>query len=276
MEKYGIHWLSDEDNPELLSVIKELIRAERDRSISILSVRFGVAGTIVLLDKLEKIGIIKRDKEYFLTECASPTDLLPQGLLDFVANSYLSKIIEHKKLSAVSKVDYEKTIAAVKEFLKTNLFKSYFFNEVYANIDEYHTLSSLTNIFQDLLMETYLVNKKPIKNETEFTIFLEASILIRQHFPFGKNADIQQKITDYFFMNPDMEEAQLIKVINEVLETGVDMVSIDEIVKKMSMLEINSKKTLSLIDKLEFQGKAYKPHKGYLKLTRILPKRWFE
>lgn len=269
-----IHWLDAGYNPELMNVIKEIITSERLKRSVFLSKSFGVAGSIALLKELDSVGILKgRDEDF--PECATFEHFNAQGLLDYVTKIYLHELEQEKIAFNVPQKVYEETITLVKKFVKTSFFKRHFYKEIHYRIDQYPILANLTEIIQRLLTE-FDLTQKPIQNNQEYKIFVEASKKIKKNFLFGRHYMIQNEINDYFFVKQEEGEKELIKLLKEEKEDGLDISLITRLITKMSKKNYSKSQALSLINKLFKKGIIFNPRPGYVEIVNSTPERWFK
>jgi len=271
----SVHWLNSKYNPELMQVVCAIVSAEREEG-EIKLERFGVAGTIGLLEELDKLGILKgRDKHF--PEGVTARHFSAKSLLDWTVNEYLTSFVDSHGAYPLSVSDKEhvETIKAVKAFLSTEFFKNYFYGRVFRRIEHFYCLDNLTDILQDLFMEANL-SKTPVQNNKEYHLLLNASKKIKKNYPYGHQAEIQGEIDSYFYRNPNSDEKKLIDLIQSELDQGLDMIPIKEIIIKMHEKGFTKQKTLNTLKKLEENGDGFYPRKEYFKLIKQIPKRWFK
>ena len=258
-------YYKDSNNPELFEIIKEIITREQIGESGIITVKYGLIGTKLLLEKIAKLGIIKLTEDFKYS--ANGFIFLPKGLLAWVKKDYLNEL----KNDEINEKITKKELKAISDFLETRFYKEYFLSKIYFRAQRYEMLSDLKEITNDLLVDVNLTKigcKKP-----EYLLFSKASKIAKKTMLYSHQRCIQNNVEGHFSITK--KQQLFLDKMNEFLK-DTDMVPFEVIVEELMKSKITQKEVFEIAESLEEKGELFKPRHNYYKTTSIKVKKWLE
>ena len=266
-------------NKEFFSVFKLVVDLERTKdsrggyiNLDPLYSKYGGMAGNFFLRELEKTGVIKINWGE-ASNWVFEWDFNAPAFIHWFNKNYLKNLNEALS-SSNSRDSNLELIECVKVFLETRMFKTYFFEKIYYNLDDYNCFYDLFDIPQDLLIDFQLNEKKPVKDLKDFEKFVNASKLMKASGVHSSQKSIQFNVNAYFF--EDANEKSLLDLIKKEFEEDLDMLSLQKILTGSKEIGFDKKKTIELLEELERKGEIYKPKLKFYKPFKHPPKEWFK
>jgi hypothetical protein len=254
---------------ELFTVIKHMIMSLRvyekpDTNTLAWNTGFGLNGVETILNKLNKLGVIKIIEEDKF--CVREFDFKLDYLIDLMKTDQLNGIKEILTRDKIPHKEIQEFIKTHNNFLDSHFFKDYFYSEMMDCAEKYRHLNELSLIPFDLLIDTVKLDPLLVIKKSEYKIFTKMSDLIKKHAKWSTQKRLQSRFKHYFYRSK--KETIILDFLTKKCRE-CDMIPENYLVAAMKKKNLTKKEILKTINSLENQGEIFKPrHKFYRTTTK--------
>lgn len=238
---------------ELFSAFKVFVQNSQPCRSAVFFGKFGKSGAHMWLDKLSKLNLIEGyNPEYFGDPKIGKVS--HSGLLESVLKMYFSEIRSYHNKFDVDDSVWNSTVKVLDKFFETSFYKKYFHETFYSNIREYNSFFDLVSIPRDLL-EFVDLDKKPVRNVSEFNDLFNAATMVRENFGFESKQNVLVKVDDYFCFVPTFNEIYLIETIEKEWLVEKHFAPLDVVKQKLTDRGLTEQEIEDSLKNLYHKGK---------------------